>query len=91
MHIDRLYWDDWNVEHIASHRVQPQEVEEVFTSRGKQIYHAWKGRYRMLGRTEAGRYLMIVFDYPSRGGAAYVVTARDMDDKERTLFNRRSK
>ena len=91
MHIDRLYWDDWNVEHIARHRVQPQEVGEVFASRGKQIYLAWKGRYRTLGRTEAGRYLMIVFDHPSRRGAAYVVTARDMDDKERALFNRRTR
>ena len=29
MRIDELLWDDWNIEHIAGHGVEPDEVEEA--------------------------------------------------------------
>jgi len=50
--IDELIWDDWNVEHIAGHDVEPEEVEEVCFGRplvrragttryGLRRYHAF--------------------------------------------------
>jgi len=29
MRIEELEWDEWNVQHIAEHGVEPWEVEEV--------------------------------------------------------------
>ena len=44
--------------------------------------------YTSLGRTRAGRYLAVFFIYkPSH--AALVISARDMDEKERKLYERK--
>jgi len=41
--------------------------------------------YRALGRTEAGRYLAVFFIH-KRTGAALILSARDMDRKERKIY-----
>jgi len=38
-----------------------------------------------LGRTEAGRYLAVFFIH-KRTGAALILSARDMDRKERKIY-----
>jgi len=83
--IDELIWDDWNVEHIAGHNVEPEEVEEVCFGRplvrraGTTRYGL--RRYHAFGRTEVGRYLFIVLDCEA-AGVFYVVSARDMSKRE---------
>jgi hypothetical protein len=57
-------WDDDNVEHIARHRVEPEEVEEIVY---EDCYPSWimrgrrrvghETRWRLYGQTCAGRYL----------------------------------
>jgi len=42
--------------------------------------------YRLLGRTEEGRYLAFFF-IPQERGVVYPVTAREMDSAERRLYN----
>ncbi|OGR84128.1 MAG: hypothetical protein A2901_08905 [Elusimicrobia bacterium RIFCSPLOWO2_01_FULL_54_10] len=90
MHIYTLYWDDSNIEHIARHRVSPQEVEEAFSSKQKCFLKARKGRYLLYAQTLAGRLLIIVFDYPTQHKATYVVTARDMDASEWKFFRKKA-
>ena len=78
-------WDDGNVEHIAWHHFLPEEVEEVFESHC-QIRRARRGRYIALGESLDGRLAFVVFE--RRRGRIRVVTARDMNAKERRLYRR---
>ena len=86
MKITRLVWDDENVGHIARHSVTPQEVEAACFSK-PLVFRSKKGRYLVLGRTEAGRCLLVVVRYVGRGRGR-VVTARDMTKSERRRFER---
>ena len=47
---------------------------------GEDVYGAY-------GQTEAGRYLTVVF-IRKLGGRALIITARDMDSKERKQYGR---
>lgn len=91
MRIDELIWTVENEAHVAEHEVAPEEVEELFFEEtpyfrqgpGESLYHVY-------GRTGAGRYLFLVMIHlGERKG--FVVTARDMDKKERRLYQRRAK
>ena len=79
--VDKLEW---------KHNVAPGEVEEVFATRphyrriarghvqGEDVYGAF-------GQTAAGRYLSVFFiKKPDR--TALIISARDMDDRERNQY-----
>lgn len=88
MWLGRLRWDDQNVEHIARHGVDPDEAEQACFSRPK-LRRGRCGRYLVLGRgTAAGRHLLVVLTYLG-SGEARVVTARDMDHREKALYRRK--
>lgn len=86
LHVEDLIWDERNIEHIARHGVTINQVEEVCYSnalfkRGRnQILEAY-------GQTEDGRYL-VAFLARRGKGAYYVVTARDMNDRERKTYRK---
>ncbi|MBI2759827.1 MAG: BrnT family toxin [Chloroflexi bacterium] len=86
-------WDDDNVDHIARHRVSPEEVEEAFADRDRVPRTASRteqeARWAFIGRTEAGRLLFVVF--ARRGHEVRVVTARDASATERQVYRRRGK
>jgi hypothetical protein len=84
----RLFdWDQGNLDHIAEHGVEPGEAEEIFRSR---LYVRRVGeRYTVLGVTEMGRRLFTVL-VRLPGPVIRIITARDMNDKERKLFERRA-
>lgn len=69
------------------HRLAVEEVEEVFNSR-PQIRFVERGKvdgedlYAAYGQTAAGRYLTVIF-ICKRDQRALIITARDMDRKER--------
>ena len=90
MEISEFEWDDDNIEHIARHRVEPGDVEDVAFDDEPWVKKGRQGTRYMLGYTIAGRYLFVV--YILRGkGVARVVTAMDMDDKTRKLYRKRRK
>ncbi|MFQ6100481.1 MAG: BrnT family toxin [Anaerolineae bacterium] len=74
----------------TKHSVSPEEVEEVFTSKPK-IKRMNRGHfrgedvYRALGRTEAGRYLVVFFIHKLTH-EVLILSARDMDKKERKSY-----
>ena len=80
-------WDVHNVRHIALHGVSPAEVEDA-ASRRNVIIPAGPGktekRWKLFGRTAAGRYLVIVFT--ARRGWFRTVTAYTMNQSERKLY-----
>jgi len=51
------------------------------------IMRSREGRYLALGQTLEGRYPTVVFA-PKEAGIARVITAREMDKKERRRFKR---
>ena len=66
------------------------EVEQAFANRFR-IHCIEKGDvegedlYRLLGQTDAGRYLAVFFIDKS-GGKAVIISARDMSDRERNNY-----
>ncbi|MEW6418035.1 MAG: BrnT family toxin [Nitrospirota bacterium] len=90
MEITEFEWDDNNIEHIASHNVLPDEVEDVAFDDEPWIRKGRKGTRYMLSYTVAGRYLFVVYVLKGEG-IARVITAMDMDEKTRKLYKRRSK
>ncbi len=92
MRIDELIWDDWNIEHIAEHGVEPEEVDSLTIERYHLVRRAGVTRYglpryHLYGQTDTGRYLFVVLDR-EEGHAFYVVTARDMNTAEKRAFQR---
>ncbi|WP_158372448.1 BrnT family toxin [Cellulosimicrobium cellulans] len=85
--IVELAWTREAEDHIARHGVEPRDVEDVLGGRH------WRARGRsgttlVYGRNRGGRSLLVVLA-PGRGGAAGVVTARDLTPGERRTLRRR--
>jgi len=87
MRINNLEWDDYRVEHIALHDVEPYEVWEVCQDPLHLAHREGRNRYRLYGQTNDGRYLFIVLEHVE--GTIYKpITARDMTDGEKRNFRR---
>jgi len=80
-------WDNDNIFHIGRHEFTPEEVEEVFASNYK-VRRTREQLYAALGETLDGRLAFVIFRRLT-GGMIRVITARDMEDKERRLFRRK--
>ncbi len=85
-----LDWDEANLEHIARHRIRPKEVEEALLDPrriGVSAYNVeGERRWAVIGATEAGRVLFVIFTRRSR--RRRVVAARDADRAERRRYGR---
>ncbi len=93
MHIEDLDISAMVADKIASkHNISVEEVYEVFWNEDYKVLirrsDKVPGTYLALGRTEAGRYLTVVFA-PRSGNLAKVITARDMAKVERRLYAKR--
>ncbi len=80
-------WDEWNIDHIAEHGVDPFEAEEA----GNYPYYVerWRDRYLAWGTTATGRFLLVV--YVTKPGGRYVISARDMEEGEKRRIRRLTK
>ncbi|MCB9422940.1 MAG: BrnT family toxin [Ardenticatenaceae bacterium] len=94
MYIADIIWLPQIIDKLAwKHNVMPEEVDQILF--GKPFYRkVQKGHipgedvYAALGRTNAGRYLIVFFIYkPNR--EALVLSTRDMDKKERRQYERK--
>lgn len=83
-------WDEHNAQkNWQKHRVTPPESEEIFFNRpvvvADDVKHSEKeNRFYALGHTDAGRMLFVVFTV--RRGLLRVISARDMNRKERDVY-----
>lgn len=91
MKINEIIWLGQFIEKIErKHNVSVDETEQIFANHPR-IYRIEKGDvmgddlYRLLGQTDAGRYLAVFFIYKS-GGKALIISARDMSDRERKNY-----
>ena len=76
----------------AKHDVDWREVEEVFLNQPRIfrsiIDQYGERRYNALGRTDAGRYLIVFFVFVSPNKAK-VISARDMTNREHRKYRRK--
>ena len=91
MHIDRVIWLDDVVEKFErKHSVEKSEVWELLQSKPKfrfveKGHREGENVYAALGRTDAGRYVVVFFVYKTTK-AALVISARDMTRGERKRY-----
>jgi uncharacterized DUF497 family protein len=86
--IERLFWDDWNREHIARHGVSPHEVEEAVFNR-PVVRRSYKNRFVVVGPTLADPPRMItavIGEDPKQPGVYYPFTAHLASRTERRRY-----
>lgn len=89
-HLTGFEWDAGNSEkNWLAHDVTRAETEQTFFNRpaviSADIRHSkLEARYFMLGRTNGGRRLAVVFTI--RGGLVRPIIARDMSRRERRYY-----
>ncbi|MEN8230539.1 MAG: BrnT family toxin [Bacteroidota bacterium] len=87
-------WDDGNSEkNRILHQVSRNESEQVFFNApivvGDDVSHSQsEKRWFLLGKTDAHRLLFVVFTV--REELIRVISARDMNKKERRLYHEKS-
>lgn len=94
MNIDDFIWLPDIIEKLISkHRISPDEVEEVFFNK-PQFRFVEKGNrkdenvYSALGQTDSGRYVIVIFIH-KYNNLALILSARDMDKKERKRYGKK--
>jgi uncharacterized DUF497 family protein len=89
MRIENITWDDDTADHISRHAVSPEEVEEVLFNDSDlpQIMRGKENRYLAYGKTNAGRFLLVVLIIANR--KTRIITARDMTEREKKFYRRK--
>lgn len=87
MFVSELLWDDYRIDHIARHNVEPYEVWEVCEDPLHLAHQEGRNRYRLYGQTADGRYLFVVLER-IEGSVFRPITARDMTKGEKRNFRR---
>lgn len=94
MQIEGIIWLRDIVEKLSvKHRVETYEAEEAFYNQPRFLFVEKGDRqgedvYLVLGRTEAGRYLTVLFIY-KQNREALILSARDMARKERRFYGKK--
>jgi uncharacterized DUF497 family protein len=94
MYIDDFIWlPDILDKLYVKHHVTQDEVEEIFFNHPKYRfvelgYEIREDIYSASGQTDAGRYLVVFFIHKT-DNIALILSARDMDDKERRRYERK--
>ncbi|MBI3297224.1 MAG: BrnT family toxin [Elusimicrobia bacterium] len=88
MRLQEIVWTPEIEDKVRTkHGLQPEEVGQVCLDRSSHFRKARDGRYAVLGRTEAGRYVLVIGAHAGKG-TMRIITARDMTDSERDLYER---
>jgi uncharacterized protein len=90
MKISQILWDVDSILHIAKHHVEPEEVEEAIFEGDAIVLKGRQGSYILLSQSGSGKYLMIVVAFKMKGRIR-VITAREMNRKERIYYRSQAK
>lgn len=86
-------WDHHNLEHIANHDFEPDEVEEIFADPNNLGASAQnvggEKRWALIGATEDDRISFVVYTKHKR--VIRVVTAREAHPSEKRRYRKRRK
>ena len=93
MRIKGIIWLEKIIDKLLTkHHIKPKEVEQVFIN-SPQFRLIEKGKidnenvYSVYGRTDGGRYITVIF-IKKYGNRALIISARDMDKKERKQYGK---
>ncbi len=95
INIEGFDWDKGNIlKNWEKHNVSHIECEEVFLNipllvKNDMAHSATEERYYVLGKTDSGRLLFIVFTI--RKNKIRIISARDMHRKERKVYEESEK
>jgi len=88
LYIESLEIDDHILDKIETkHGITFSEVEEACLSDKRQVRRGREGLYKLFNQTAAGRYILVVL-INLGSGSWKVVTAREMTDSERQLYQK---
>ena len=91
-HFLGFQWDLGNVDkNLIKHNVENWECEQVFFNKPLLViddpkHSISKKRWAAFGKTDAGRLLTVIFT--KRGSLIRVISARDMNRKERKFYEK---
>jgi uncharacterized DUF497 family protein len=93
--IEGFDWDDGNArKSLDRHGVTQAEAEQVFAAEPlltEDIKHSeTEARYQALGETIEGRQLHVTFTLRDGGKRLRVISARDMNRKERAIYEQKA-
>lgn len=88
-------WDDGNArKNLDKHGVSQAEAEQVFASEpllADDVKHSQaEPRFQALGETIEGRFLHVTFTLRSNDRKIRVISARDMNRKERAIYDEKA-
>ncbi len=84
-------WDQGNIDkNLIKHNVENWESEQVFFNKPLLVlddpkHSISEKRWAAFGRTDADRFLIVIFT--RRGNLIRVISARDMNKKERKFYD----
>ena len=95
MKITSLIWHEEIVEKIErKHHISVEEVKQVFMNQPRFLFRergrrvAGEDLYNALGQTDSGRYVAVFFLYKAKGNAL-IISARDMNQRERRYYGKK--
>lgn len=84
-------WNDWNIEHIGKHGVDPDEAEQVvIQATNPYPLRREDDKWLVWGRGRGGRFLQVVFVLDA-DETVFVIHARPLTDAEKRRYRRRQK
>ena len=94
--IEGFDWDTGNARKNEKHGITQTEAEQVFFNEPLFItpdekHSKSERRYRALGETAIGRPLTVIFTLRQAGALVRVISARNMNAKERKLYEQEIK
>ena len=85
----RFRWNQWNLEHVTEHGVTPAEAESVVLRAGRlQRFRRGDDKWAVWGRGVGGRLLQVVV-LLEEDDTVYIIHARPLNEREKTLLRRR--
>ncbi len=81
----KFKWIKWNIEHIAKHKIEPDEAESVFRNIAKGYPRKKADCYIIWGKSNLDRYLQIAFSI-EEDGQYFIFHARPLTVRERRLI-----
>jgi uncharacterized DUF497 family protein len=90
MLVTEFEWDDGNLEHLAAHGLDANDVNAMLASRITAIRNkrAGSGDYKVIGRGKGGELLTVVVARTGVPGRWRPVTGRRSSDAERKIYER---
>ena len=84
-------WNQWNIEHLAKHGIDPEEAEEVVReTAGPYPRHIGEDKLLVWGPGRGGRLLQVIFVVDD-DGTAFVIHGRELTNREKGLHRRKGR